>query len=74
MNRTIYQIWRLNPLKDQWFHYQHIPDCSRLEVCRDLFDQHRAGEYKPTQFKPWMRGNQFKIVRVDQTFTDMETV
>ena len=74
MTRTVYQVWRFNPVKDQWFHYNHIPDCNRLEVCRDLFEQHVEGTYKGRQFKPWMRGSEFKIVRCEMTFTDMEIV
>lgn len=72
MTRTVYQIWRFNPLKDQWFHYNHIPDCNRIEVSRDLLAQHRRGTYKGNQFKSWMQDSRFKIVRCEMTFTDME--
>lgn len=74
MTQTRYQVWRFNPLKDTWFHYKHIPDCNRQEVCRDLIQQHVEGTYKGNQFKSWMRHDQFKIVRVDMTITDIEIV
>ena len=70
MKRTVYQAWRFNPLKEQWFHYKHIPDSNRREVCEDLLAQHKAGTYKGSQFKPWMQDSKFKIVRVDMVFTD----
>lgn len=72
MNRTIYQVWRMNPEKGQWFHYKHIPDCDSLEVCQVMFLDHQLpGGYRANQFKPWMRDWQFKFVRIEQTITDV---
>ena len=68
--KTFYQVWRLNPDKDTWFHYKHIPDCESLEVCQELFQDHKTGGYRANQFKPWMRDWQFKIVCVIQSITD----
>jgi hypothetical protein len=74
MTTTIYQVWRYNPLKEEWFHYNHIPYATTPEVVKQILIQHQNGEYKASQFKPWMKNYQFKIVRVDQTFTDWEVV
>ena len=74
MNRTVYQIWRLNPSKNQWFRYKHIPDCDTAEVCRDMFRQHREGDYRGNQFKTWMVNDRFKLVHVDMTITDIEII
>ena len=70
MKSTVYQIWRYNPLKEQWFLYKHIPDCPNERLARSLLEQHRAGTYKGNQFKDWMREDQFKVVRCDRTVTD----
>jgi hypothetical protein len=74
MQRTVYQIWRYNPLKEQWFHYGHIPDCNSATVCLDLLEQHKTGQYKPSQFKPWMQGSRFKLVKVLQQFADIQEI
>jgi hypothetical protein len=73
MNKTIYQVWRLRPRTDLWFRYSHIPDCATPDDAAILLNEHRAGRYKGNQFKSWMTNDQFKIVRVDQTFTDIES-
>jgi hypothetical protein len=74
MTRTIYQVWRLSPTKQQWFRYNHIPDSATPDDARILLSEHRAGRYKGNQFKHWMLTDRFKIVRVDQTFTDEQSV
>ena len=74
MTRTIYQVWRLSPTKQQWFRYTHIPDCATEDDARILFSEHRAGLYKGNQFKSWMLTNQFKLVRIDQVITDIGSV
>lgn len=71
MNRTTYQVWRYNPIKQEWFRYQHIPECNTPEVCQDLVLQHKAGTYKGKQYKHWMVESKFKVVKVDATFTDI---
>lgn len=68
--KTFYQVWRLNPDKAQWFHYKHIPDDADAAVCQQLLTEHRSGTYRGNQFKPWMQGSQFKIVKVIQSITD----
>jgi hypothetical protein len=72
MTKTFYQVWRFNPLKNEWFYYGHIPNATTAQAVKDIFEQHRKGEYKPNQFKPWMKNDQFKIVEVDQTIKDVE--
>jgi hypothetical protein len=74
MTKTIYQVWRLRPNTDLWFRYTHIPDCATPDDARILLSEHRAGRYRGNQFKAWMKTDKFKIVRVDQTFTDIESV
>lgn len=71
MKRTVYQVWRYNPLKEEWFRYAHIPDCNSQEVCASLLEQHKRGEYKANQFKHWMQDSKFKIVRAEMQFTDV---
>jgi N-acetylneuraminic acid mutarotase len=72
MKQTIYQVWRYNPLKDQWFLYNHIPYATTPEAVRQILVAHMNGEYKPKQYKAWMKNDKFKIVKVEQTFTDWE--
>jgi transposase len=74
MTTTIYQVWRYNPLKDCWFHYNHIPYATTAEAVKQILQAHQNGEYKPNQYKAWMKDDKFKIVKVEQTFTDMETL
>jgi hypothetical protein len=72
MTKTFYQVWRFNPLKDEWFYYGHIPNATTPEAVKDLLLKHKQGQYKPNQFKSWMKDNQFKIVKVNQDITDIE--
>jgi hypothetical protein len=71
---TFYQVWRLSPTKGAWFRYNHIPDCASVDDAVVLLSQHRQGNYKGNQFKSWMKDDKFKIVKVEQTLTDMEEV
>ena len=70
MKRTVYQVWRLSPTKNEWYHYKHLPDCATLPQLDLLFTQHRQGEYKGNQFKSWMSTDKFKYVQVTQQFVD----
>jgi hypothetical protein len=70
--RTFYQVWRLSPSKNEWFRYNHIPDCATVDDARVLLSEHRRGTYKGNQFKSWMLNDKFKIVKVEQTLTDIE--
>jgi hypothetical protein len=72
--RTFYQVWRLSPSKNEWFRYNHIPDCATVDDARVLLSEHRRGTYKGNQFKSWMLNDKFKIVKVEQTLTDWETL
>lgn len=72
MTQTFYQVWRFNPLKDKWFYYGHIPNATTINAVKQVLTAHKNGEYKPNQFKHWMKNHKFKIVRVEQTLTDCE--
>ena len=72
MTNTIYQVWRYNPLKDQWFYYNQIPHATNPEAVKKILLAHINGEYKPKQYKAWMKDFKFKIVKVEQTITDVE--
>ena len=72
--KTFYQVWRLSPAKNDWFRYNHIPDCATAKDAEVLFEQHRTGTYKGNQFKHWMQNDKFKIVQVEQTLTDWESL
>jgi len=74
MNNTIYQVWRLSPSKNTWFRYNHIPDCATANDAEVLFEQHRTGQYKGNQFKHWMQNDKFKIVKIEQTLTDGDSL
>jgi len=74
MTQTFYQVWRFNPLKDQWFYYNHIPNATTINAVKNVLIRHKNGEFKGNQFKNWMLNDRFKIVRVEQTITDCEEV
>jgi hypothetical protein len=70
--KTFYQVWRYNPLKGEWFYYTHLPNATTPEAVKQILTAHMNGEYKPNQFKAWMKNDKFKIVQVEQTLTDVE--
>ena len=74
MNTTIYQVWRYNPSKQQWFYYKQIRSANNPEAVKKKLLSHINGEYKPNQYKDWMKDFKFKIVKVEQTITDCEEV
>jgi hypothetical protein len=74
MTRTFYQVWRFNPLKDEWFYYPHIPNGNNPDAVKEIFLAHKQGKFKGNQFKSWMTDMEFKIVKVEQTIADWETL
>jgi hypothetical protein len=71
---TIYQIWKHNSTRGQWFHYKHIPNCASEAESRTLMKLHRTGAFKSQQFKEWMHNDRFKLVKVEQTMRDIGAV